>query len=277
MFYLNFVFLLFFFIHLNHNKKKIPTTTCTSSLQPKKKTNKTILISYQLFVQKQAQIWIKNSNTYANVDAISILDGEACVFFIIRKFVEILCRRKLNIFSRSNQNTSQRNTPFNDESVHDREKIYSENVIIFHMHVDVFRISSAMNKSRSQTFLSHISQMLNRAQVILKCILPFPYLLNKYVYDYLTISWRVHQICFVGFVFLYIFISNWLLKSFTWISIHRLESYDIILVSIFLHSTWILHENVTYSIVLCIKNSYFGTIASTMHVSAHEFARLIRE
>lgn len=96
MFYLNFVFLLFFFIHLNHNKKN-PTTTCTSSLHPKK-TNKTILISYQPFVQKQAQIWIKNSNTYANVDAISILDGEACVFFIIRKFVEIRCRRNLIYF-----------------------------------------------------------------------------------------------------------------------------------------------------------------------------------
>lgn len=174
-----------------------------------------------------AQIWIKNSNTYANVDAISILDGEACVFFIIRKFVEIRCRRKLNIFSRSNQNTSQRNTPFNNENVHDREKIYSENVIIFHMHVDVFAFQVRWTKVESRHF-SRISltNVEPRAQVILKCILPFPYLLNKYVYDYLTISWRVHQICFVGFVFLYIFISNWLLKSFTWISIHRLESYD---------------------------------------------------
>lgn len=115
----------------NQNKEKRDNNMYVISAP--KKTNKTILISYQ-----QAQIWIKNSNTYANVDAISILDGEACVFFIIRKFVEIRCRRKLNIFSRSNQNTSQRNTPFNNENVHDREKIYSENVIIFHMHVDAF-------------------------------------------------------------------------------------------------------------------------------------------
>lgn len=122
-----------------------------------KKTNKTILISYQLFVQKQAQIWIKNSNTYANVDAISILDGEACVFFIIRKFVEIRCRRKLNIFSRSNQNTSQRNTPFNNENVHDRGKIYSENVIIFHMHVDVLAFQVRWTKVETRHF-SRISR-----------------------------------------------------------------------------------------------------------------------
>lgn len=175
-----------------------------------------------------AQIWIKNSNTYANALSILHRDMKACIFFITRNSCKYVLLSHSNELV-PNPNITQRTVTHkkarekNIRSTSDDRK-FIQRTSSFHMHVDIFScISSVMSKSRFDVFcirnIKNAKSQPSAHRTVAMVLYLFYYIHIILLSDHLSMSCN----CIIHKVFM----SDWLLEPHSTISIHRISNHVI--------------------------------------------------